>query len=167
MTRLAANRAKPASGDSLPDLVARTSHLLETRLYKQVRPHGVSAAEWRVLAALSEHEGISVKELADLARFKQSSLTKALDRMESAKLVERAPTGHRRTLVHLTNHGRRVAAPLLRISQRQSSGIDRLMGEAKTRELNAALASLIIRLEQLPRQPCNSTQSRRSRRKRA
>jgi DNA-binding MarR family transcriptional regulator len=147
-----ANRKKPAPGDSLLDLLARATHLMETRLYKQVRRHGVPAAEWRVLAVLSDHEDIGMKELADLAMFRQSSLTKAINRMERAKLVERTPTGHRRTLVHLTNRGRRVAAPLLRLSQRHSSGIDLLLGEAKTRDLKATLASLIICLDQLRRE---------------
>jgi DNA-binding MarR family transcriptional regulator len=161
MTRSAANREKP--GGSLVDLLARASHILETRLYHQVRRHGLPATYWRVLATLSEHEDVSMKELADLAMFEQSSLVKAINRMESAKLVERTSTGHRRTLVHLTNHGRRIATPLLRLTQGHSTGIDRLLGEAKSRELKAALASLIIQLEQLPREPRNGTQSLRHR----
>jgi DNA-binding MarR family transcriptional regulator len=147
MTRLAANREKPEPGETLLDLLARASHILETRLYHQVRRLGLPAAYWRVLAALSEYEDISMKELADLAMFKQSSLVKAINRMESAKLVERTPTGHRRTLVNLTNHGRIIAAQLLRLAQGHSRGIDRLLGEAKSRQLKAALAFLIMQLD--------------------
>ena len=141
-------REKSASGgDALVDLLARANHLLAGRLYQQVRWHGISTTEWRVLAALSARDGIAMNELADLVLFKQPTLTKAIDRMERAQLVQR------RTLVHLTERGRRAAAPLLQRAQRHAAAIERLLGEAKSRELKWALASLIARLGELPHEP--------------
>lgn len=149
-------REKPRPGaDTLADLLARANHLLAERLYQQVRWQGISATEWRVLAALSAHDGIAMNELADLVLFKQPTLTKAIDRMERAELVERRTpaTDRRRTLVHLTERGRRAAAPLLQRAQRHAAAIDRLLGEAKSRELKGALAALITRLAELPHEP--------------
>jgi MarR family transcriptional regulator, organic hydroperoxide resistance regulator len=149
-------REKPApGGDTLVDLLARANHLLAERLYHQVRWQGISATEWRVLAALSVRDGIAMNELADLVLFKQPTLTKAIDRMERAELVERRTpaTDRRRTLVHLTERGRRTAAPLLQRAQQHAAAIERLMGEAKSRELKGALGALITRLAELPREP--------------
>jgi MarR family transcriptional regulator, organic hydroperoxide resistance regulator len=149
-------REKPAAGsDTLVDLLARANHLLTERLYQQVRWQGISASEWRVLAALSARDGIAMNELADLVLFKQPTLTKAIDRMERAELVERRTptTDRRRTLVHLTERGRCAAAPLLQRAQRHAVAIERLLGETKSRELKGALASLIARLGELPHEP--------------
>jgi DNA-binding MarR family transcriptional regulator len=149
-------REKPApGGDTLIDLIARANHLLAERLYQQVRWQGISPTEGRILAALSARDGIAMNELADLVLFKQPTLTKAIDRMERAKLVERRTpaTDRRRTIVHLTERGRRMAAPLLQRAQRQATAIERLLGEAKSRELKGVLASLIARLGELPYEP--------------
>jgi MarR family transcriptional regulator, organic hydroperoxide resistance regulator len=145
--------------DTLADLLARANHLLAERLYQQVRWQGISPTEWRLLAALSARDGIAMNELADLVLFKQPTLTKAIDRMERAELVERRTpaTDRRRTLVHLTERGRRAAAPLLQRAQRHAAAIDRLLGEVKARELKGALASLIARLAELPREPSAAT----------
>ena len=152
-----AHREKPAS-ETLLELLARANHLLSERLYQQVRWQGLSPTEWRVLAALSARDGIAMNELADLVLFKQPTLTKAIDRMERAELVERRTpaTDRRRTLVHLTERGRRIAAPLLQRAQRHGASVERLLGEGKSRELKAALALLISRLGDLPRDPRSS-----------
>ncbi len=150
------HREKPVTGgDALIDLLARANHLLAERLYQQVRWHGISATEWRVLAALSARDGIAMNELAELVLFKQPTLTKAIDRMEHAQLVERRTpaSDRRRTLVHLTERGRRAAAPLLQRAQRHAAAVERLLGEAKSRELKGALAALITRLGELPHEP--------------
>jgi MarR family transcriptional regulator, organic hydroperoxide resistance regulator len=157
------SREKPArGGDTLVDLLARANHLLTERLYHQVRWQGIAATEWRVLAALSARDGIAMNELAGLVLFKQPTLTKAIDRMERAELVERRTpvTDRRRTLVHLTERGRRAAAPLLQHTQRHAAAIERLLGEAKSRELKGALLALITRVAELPREPRAATAGR-------
>ena len=141
--------------ESLADLLARANFLLSESFYEQLKNHGLSATEWRVLAALSDHDGVKMTELADLVLFKQPTLTKAIDRMERAELVERRTpaTDRRRTLVHLTERGRRIATPMLQRAQRHGASIERLLGEGKSRELKAALALLINRLGDLPHEP--------------
>ena len=153
---VADNNALRHRDESLSDLLARANFLLSESFYEQLRNHGLSATEWRVLAALSEHDGVKMTELAELVLFKQPTLTKAIDRMERAELVERRTptTDRRRTLVHLTERGRRTAAPMLQRVQRHAAAIERLLGETKSRELKGALVSLITRLGELPHEPC-------------
>src|SRR5690242_6824392 len=73
--------------ESLAALIARAHHALTERFHEEVRGHGISETEWRVLAALSEHDGVPMTELAEIVLFKQPTLTKAIDRTERAQLV--------------------------------------------------------------------------------
>jgi len=109
---------KPSSGGTLVDLVAHAHALLTETLYEQVA--GPAASELRIMAALSAYDGLAMKELADLEFLKQPTLT---DLMERAELVERRthPTNRRRTLVHLTERGRRASAPPLQPAQRHAA----------------------------------------------
>ncbi|MGO8916421.1 MAG: MarR family winged helix-turn-helix transcriptional regulator [Stellaceae bacterium] len=135
------------------ELVARANHVLAQRFHEQVRGHGVSATEWRVLAALVEHDGVAMTELAELVLFKQPTLTKAVDRMERAQLVQRRTPAEdrRRTLVHLTERGRRIAAPLAAQARQHALAVSRAVGDSQSRELRSALLELIERVRELPR----------------
>ena len=85
--------------DYLSYLLARASHLVAREFHAELKPHGLSVAEWRVLATLSDSDGLSLSALADAVLFKQPSLTKAIDRMERDGLVKRLPgTGDRRRI---------------------------------------------------------------------
>jgi DNA-binding MarR family transcriptional regulator len=93
-----------------------------------------------------------MSELAELVLFKQPTLTKAIDRMERAQLVQRRTPSddRRRTLVYLTERGRRTSAPLLLRARQHESSLDRVLGEVQSRELKSALLGLIQRLTPQP-----------------
>jgi len=80
-----------------------------------VRAAGLSSTEWRVLATLSDGDGLTIGELAGDVLAQQPTLTKLVDRMARAGLVERRgdETDGRRTLVFETARGRTLVAPLL------------------------------------------------------
>jgi|HubBroStandDraft_1064217.scaffolds.fasta_scaffold84291_3 DNA-binding MarR family transcriptional regulator len=142
------NDALRHRNESLADLLARANFLLSESFYEQLKNHGLSATEWRVLAALSEHDGVTMTELAELVLFKQPTLTKAIDRMERTQLVQRRTPDEdrRRTLVFLTERGRRVVAPLMQRARQHDNTVTRALGVPVTRELKTALALLIERL---------------------
>jgi DNA-binding MarR family transcriptional regulator len=144
----------PERNESLAELLARANHVLAESFQDQVRWHGLSATEWRVLAALSERDGVPMTELADQVRFKQPTLTKAIDRMEQALLVQRRTPNEdrRRTLVHLSERGKRIATPLLQSARQHDAAVNRALGDAASRELKAALLKLIDRVRTLPRE---------------
>jgi len=139
--------------ESLAALIARAHHALTERFHAEVRGHGLSDTEWRVLAALSEHDGVAMTALAEAVLFKQPTLTKAINRMERSQLVLRQTPAEdrRRTLVHLTERGRDVATPLLSRARQHDSAISRALGETQSRELAASLKALLDRLAELPR----------------
>jgi MarR family transcriptional regulator, organic hydroperoxide resistance regulator len=140
--------------ESLGGLLARAAHLISRGFDDQVNGHGLSNTEWRVLGALAQRDGVAMTELAEIVLFKQPTLTKAVDRMERAQLVQRRTPAEdrRRTLVYLTERGRRAAAPLVVRARQHDSAVNDALGETASRELKAALGVLIERLTQLPRE---------------
>lgn len=101
--------------DYLSYLLARASHQVAREFHAQLKPHGLSVAEWRVLATLVDGDGLSLGELADAVLFKQPSLTKAIDRMERDGLVKRLPgAGDRRRIrIVVTSRGAAAVRGLL------------------------------------------------------
>jgi DNA-binding MarR family transcriptional regulator len=136
--------------ETLGGLLARASHLLTAGFSQQVKGHGISATAWRVLGALVERDGLTMTELAELVLFKQPTLTKAVDRMERDQLVQRRTPSEdrRRTLVYLTERGRRAAAPLVLRARQHDAAVARAIGEKAYRELQSALLALIGRLNE-------------------
>jgi DNA-binding MarR family transcriptional regulator len=101
--------------DYLPYLLGQANHAVHLRFAPRLRAAGLASTEWRVLATLSDGDGLTIGELAAEVLAQQPTLTKLVDRMERAGLVERrgdAADG-RRTLVFETARGHTLIAPLL------------------------------------------------------
>ncbi|MFH5925688.1 MarR family winged helix-turn-helix transcriptional regulator [Roseomonas xinghualingensis] len=108
----------------LPYLLARASHEVSSSFHAALREWDLSVPEWRVLACLTDADGLGVGQLAEMALMKQPSMTKVLDRMEADGLIRRKATAEdrRRVLIHLTPKGRARVKPALaaaRIHQRE------------------------------------------------
>lgn len=76
-----------------------------------LKPIGMDVPRWRVLAILTEHEPASVSELCDHAVIRLSTMTRIVQRLADAGLVDtrqRAADG-RVTEVTLTDAGRAAA----------------------------------------------------------
>jgi len=101
--------------DYLAYLLGQANHAVYKDFEARVRAAGLSSTEWRVLATLSDGDGLTIGELAGDVLAQQPTLTKLVDRMERAGLVERRgdETDRRRTLVFETTRGRTLVAPLL------------------------------------------------------
>lgn len=69
----------------LTEVVGRRNRLLAPAL----KPFGLRVPEWRVLAALHSRHRMSFKELAELASFDQTTLSRTIDRFVRDGLVVR------------------------------------------------------------------------------
>jgi DNA-binding MarR family transcriptional regulator len=101
--------------DYLSYLLGQANHAVYKEFEARVRAAGLSSTEWRVLATLSDGDGLTIGELAAEVLAQQPTLTKLVDRMARAGLVERRgdESDGRRTLVFETARGRAMVAPLL------------------------------------------------------
>lgn len=111
--------------DYLSYLLALASYAVYRDFGHEVRDAGLSSLEWRVLASLADDDGASIGDLAREVLAKQPTLTKLINRMQAAGLVERAadPSDARRTLVVATPNGRAKVARLLAAAKRHEARI--------------------------------------------
>jgi hypothetical protein len=67
--------------ENLTELLARANHLLAEGFSAQLKEHGLSATEGRVLGALAERDEMPMTNLGHKVLLKQPTLTKVIDRM--------------------------------------------------------------------------------------
>jgi MarR family transcriptional regulator for hemolysin len=75
---------------------------------QRAREHGMTRAQWAVLARLERQEGMTQAEMAELLEIQPISLVRLVDRLCEQKLVERRPheNDRRANRLHLTARGR-------------------------------------------------------------
>ncbi|MBS0531936.1 MAG: MarR family transcriptional regulator [Proteobacteria bacterium] len=156
---MATNNVKAVSpaGDSfarnyLAYLLARASLIVSNEFHAALKTWDMSVTEWRVLACLSDVEGLSVGELAAMALMKQPRLTKVLDRMERDGLLKRrgAAKDRRRVTLHLTAKGRTRVKPVQRTASRHEAELLSQFSDDEKLTIKSALDLLI---HSSPRKP--------------
>jgi MarR family transcriptional regulator, organic hydroperoxide resistance regulator len=102
-------------GEELAWLLSRVVHQLDQRLCAILEMEGLTLAQWRVLRRLSDGTGHAMTEVAHDAMLPPPTLTKAVDQLVSANLVQRRADlrDRRRVLIHLTARGRRLQQQLV------------------------------------------------------
>jgi MarR family transcriptional regulator, organic hydroperoxide resistance regulator len=137
---------------TLTELLARADRVIAESLHALFKTRGLSVAEWRVLAAPAERDGLPMVDLAQKLLFRQPTLSKVIDRMERALLVHRAasPQDRRQCLVVLTERGQQLAAQVILNIRQRDALIARSIGKARTRKLRVGLTRLITLVEQVP-----------------
>lgn len=100
-------------GFLLKDISRRYVHRFEER----ARSLRLTLPQCRVLVQLSQREGVSQAELAELADIEPMTLVRVLDRMEADGWVERCsdPSDRRARCLYLTAAGRPLVAEVWRL----------------------------------------------------
>ncbi len=83
------NANKPFVDDYLAYLLARSSKLVSEQFHAKVKAAGVSVNYWRILASLSDADGLTLKQLNQRVLFNQPTLSKLITRMVAEGLLER------------------------------------------------------------------------------
>jgi MarR family transcriptional regulator for hemolysin len=65
--------------------------MMKTCADHAVRPYGMTRAQWAVLSKVERCEGLKQTELADMLDIQPITLTRLIDRLCDAKLLERRP----------------------------------------------------------------------------
>jgi DNA-binding MarR family transcriptional regulator len=95
---------------SIPYLLADSARLLRREFDARVRELGMTSAQARLLLILSLEEGENQGFYAERLDVEPISLTRMIDRMEEASLLERRrdPSDRRAWRIHLTERAREV-----------------------------------------------------------
>lgn len=101
---------KPDHPKTMDFLLANICHLHHMRARQLFEEIGLHRGQPQVLLALWEQEGLTQTELAGRLRIKPATVTKMLQRMEKAGLIQRQPDAQdqRVSRVYLTQAGRAV-----------------------------------------------------------
>ena len=106
--------------ETLPFEIGETAHALRRAFDRKAVGLGVTRAQWKVLFKLTRTPELRQIELADMLEIEPITLTRIIDRLEEAGLVERArdPDDRRAWRLHVTAK----AQPL--IAKRQAIGAE-------------------------------------------
>ncbi len=94
--------------ESIGFLISDTSRLMRRRFDERARVIGVTRAQWKVLFALSREEGLNQGALAQRLEVEAITLSRMIDRLAEAGMVERrhAPADRRAWQLYLTDKAR-------------------------------------------------------------
>lgn len=105
--------AEAAGGMAAVTSLMRAQAIVLRRVENALRPLGITFARYEVLMLLlfSRRGSLPMSLIGQRLQVHQTSVTNAVDRLEAAELVRRAPhpADRRATLVHLTPAGRELA----------------------------------------------------------
>lgn len=90
--------------DTIGFLLNDTARLFRRAFNARARASGITALQWRMLTFLSRYPGIRQGPLAELIEVEPITLSRMIDRLTEAELVERRadPTDRRAWQLHLT-----------------------------------------------------------------
>lgn len=131
--------------DFLPYLLNRIVNRLNMDLAEDLRGIGMTIQQYRVLAVLAARDGRSVNELSVYTVTEQSTLSKSLDRMEQAGLIERRPdpADRRVVTIWITPAGREGFARVLPIAMNHYRRAVARLGEGEHDALVRALHKVL------------------------
>lgn len=108
-----------------------TARMLRAEFTRQVEPLGLTQAQWQTLAHLSRNEGLKQAQLADILEIRPITLTRLIDRLQAAGLVERRsdPDDRRAQRLYLTDAAQPLMAELwataARVREKAMAGLPR------------------------------------------
>lgn len=100
--------------ETLPFEIAETAHALRKAFDRRSVGMGVTRAQWKVLFRLDRQPGLRQIELADMLDIEPITLSRIVDRLEEAELVERLadPADRRAWRLHVTARAQPLIAKL-------------------------------------------------------
>lgn len=130
-------------------LLWQLDHALNKRSRRLLRDSGVTAPQRFLIKVVGMRPGCSPGELARFLHVTPATVTRVVQRMESAGFLRREadPEDSRRVCLHLTPRGRRVDERCTEPSESPVSKVLRATPRARLQETERLLAALVESLE--------------------
>ncbi len=140
---------------SLPMALLRAREAVMQQFRPNLRRHGVTEQQWRVLRALQSRGGMEVTELARATCLLPPSLSRILRDLEARKLVGRRPVDNdlRRSRISISAGGTALIEEVAPDSEAIYAEITRRFGAARLAELQGLLAALEASLAEMGGDP--------------
>jgi DNA-binding MarR family transcriptional regulator len=117
--------------ETLPFEIGETAHALRKAFDRMAVGLGITRAQWKVLMKLSRQPGMRQVELADMMDIEPINLSRIIDRLEEAGLVERSsdPADRRAWRLQVTDKAQPIVRQLKTVGaglvEQAFAGIDR------------------------------------------
>lgn len=130
--------------DQLAYLIASANRQLEEQLADVLHPDGIGVEQFRIISALSSHDGRSMRELATAVLVDPATLTKIIDRMVADALVYRAPDpkDRRKVLIFIASKGKALHNRHRKTLDEQQKRLVKRLSESKVTEFTALLKNI-------------------------
>jgi DNA-binding MarR family transcriptional regulator len=130
--------------ENLPFEIAETAHAMRRAFDRKAATLGVTRAQWKVLFRLSRSPRLRQVELADLLDVEPITLSRILDRLAEAGLVERRPdpTDRRAWRLHVTDKAEPLIAKLRKLGDTLIAEAFDGLAEADLARIQASMATI-------------------------
>jgi DNA-binding MarR family transcriptional regulator len=130
-------------------LLASANRRMRLGLAQSIAAEDVTEEHWRILQVLSDEQGRSMGELAELVLLNHPALTKNIDRLVSRGLVQRAadPQDSRKVLVYISDRGIETVARLKKSVDTHHDEVEEALGQRKAMQLKRLLGEFIEELQ--------------------
>lgn len=128
--------------DYLSALLGRASAAVAAEFNADIQQRGMPVLDWRVLATLSDSNGMTVSDLAEITLTKQPTLTRLIQRLERKGFVRKAADASDGRLVRLslTPRGKAEVSNLVHLAKERQK---RILAGIDAEPLKASLRYLI------------------------
>jgi DNA-binding MarR family transcriptional regulator len=125
-------------------LLTESARLFRKLLDRRLHPLGLSRAQWSVLAILSNRDGLSQSQLAELLEIEKTTTGRLIDQVQKSGWVERRPIPGDRRLwgVYLTEQARPLIAKVERIVLATRKDVLDGLSPAQQEELSHSLLAV-------------------------
>jgi DNA-binding MarR family transcriptional regulator len=125
-------------------LLARCSYEVSAQFHQKLKEEGVPVITWRVLSSIRQNAD-TVNRLAKKVLVNQSTLSKALDRMERDELInrQRDPEFRSKIKVQITKQGMKTIDRLIDIANQHEEQTFNRLSESDMQDLRGLLKKLI------------------------
>ncbi len=125
--------------------LAQANRAMNRQLKSRLANEGMLVEQWCILKVLSDGNGRSMSDLAEVVLLNHPTLTKIIDRMVSDTLVCRAsdPNDRRKVLMFCSDRGRILCHQLDLLAMSQEAYIVQRCGTSSVSELKRLLKKLI------------------------
>jgi MarR family transcriptional regulator, organic hydroperoxide resistance regulator len=139
-------------GQYLPYLINRAGARLAVAFGQELRRHGVTLQEWRVMAALAAQGAQRLSDLAALTSIELSTLSRLIGRMQRSGLLSRdRANGDRREIsLKLTAKGTRLTRTIILTAKQYERLSLRGISKAEEAQLKRLLVQVYANIGTLP-----------------
>jgi len=129
----------------LGTLISSISRAHLRYLFQEIEKHGITGGQYQFLLGLSKQDGITQEELARNFHMNQSTITRAMRKLEDAGMVIRRTDNNnrRKNIITVTDNGRQVTSKIQLAEEKWEENISSLSKTEKS-EFKKILMKLLL-----------------------